>query len=653
MGYFEAKMIAQTSGFAMGTALAALLLVLVYRSGGTSRGPRFLFAVCIMIANCAGLVKNIALLADPYLNPALEGQIRSVGFAAAALLPYSILLVWRNNAISESRRRIGNWLVMWSALSGALIGIALICGAFASAWISNIAELHFLLDQDAVGNLTFYNGLALLLVGGNALLPGTLGSAIDRVAVTLMLAGLSISTASAIVAANVYPLGGVAQIVEVTRFQSIIFLVIGVFFYFSRFRAADIFAKYALRLLLAGGLTIACAIILLGPLSPMIRTAALPGAAGILCTATILSGAILLYVWMGKWIDLLVERRIFGKRDPRLAIHELRQRLGLIDSKSAVLSLTHSVAAEALAMKQEDMCVKLGSPDSREPVRDVSIPIPARNDAFQLVVSLGGNRRTLLSTEVELLHEIALHAGRRLDDLDREEERIEVIRLEGRLSQQLVEAELRALRAQINPHFLFNSLNTIASLISSEPEKAERITVRLGSMFRYVLIHADRQLSSLGEEIDFLRTFLDIEQIRFGERLVVEFDVDPSIKFTPIPSLILQPLVENAIKHGVGPKIDKGRIRVCAKQASDTILVDVEDNGVGLSGNGNRDRRTLSGNTAHTGIGLQNIRERLHTMYGSNGKLSLTDLELGGCRARLEIPINGVKDADSSIVGGR
>lgn len=653
MGYLEAKMIAQTSGFAMGTALAALLLVLVYRSGGIGRGPRFLFAVCILIANCAGLVKNIALLADPYLNPALEGKIRSVGFAAAALLPYSILLVWRDNAISENRRKLGNWLVMWSAMSGALIGIALICGAFASARISHIPVLHFLLAQDAVGNLTFYNGLALLLVGGIALLPGTLSSTIDRVAFTLMLTGLSISTASAIVATNVHPLRGVAQIVEVTRFQSIILLVIGVFFYFSRFRAADIFAKYALRLLLAGGLTIASALILFGPLFTTIRTAALPRAAGVLSTATVLTGAILLYVWIGKWIDLLVERRVFGKRDPRLTIQELRQRLGLINSKSAVLSLTHSVAAEVLAMKQEDICVARASPDLREHVRDTSIPIPARNEAFQLLVSLGGNRRTLLSTEAEILHEIALHAGRRLDDLDREEERIEVIRLESRLSQQLVEAELRALRAQINPHFLFNSLNTIASLIVSEPEKAERITVRLGSMFRYVLIHADRPLSSLGEEIDFLRTFLDVEQIRFGERLVVEFDVDPSIKFAPIPSLILQPLVENAIKHGVAPKIEKGRIRVSAKRVSDRILVDVEDNGVGLRGNGIRDHRSLSANTTHTGIGLQNIRERLHTMYGSNGKLSLADLEIGGCRARLEIPINGVKDADSSIAGGR
>ncbi len=103
------------------------------------------------------------------------------------------------------------------------------------------------------------------------------------------------------------------------------------------------------------------------------------------------------------------------------------------------------------------------------------------------------------------------------------------------MSQQLAQAELRALRAQINPHFLFNSLNTIAALIVAEPEKAETITMRLASIFRYVLLHADRPLSSLDEEMGFLRTYLDIEQIRFGERLLVEFDVESSITHTAVP----------------------------------------------------------------------------------------------------------------------
>jgi two-component system LytT family sensor kinase len=216
---------------------------------------------------------------------------------------------------------------------------------------------------------------------------------------------------------------------------------------------------------------------------------------------------------------------------------------------------------------------------------------------------------------------------------------MESVRLESRLSQQLVEAELRALRAQINPHFLFNSLNTIAALISLEPEKAEKFTVRLAKVFRYVLLHADQPLSAIDEEMDFLRTYLEIEQIRFGERLLVEFDVDSSVAHTAIPSLILQPLVENAIKHGIAPKVGSSRILVQAKRRDRMVLLSVEDDGIGLFPNGKQIARPLSETGSGMGVGLQNVRERLHTMYGTAAKLSLIDIPSGGSRAILEIPI--------------
>lgn len=191
------------------------------------------------------LIKNLALVADPFFDRVLEYRIRSIGFAAAAFLPYCILLVWERDAVTEVRHRIGRYLALYACLSGLLIGIALILGAWASFWLNRTPTLQFLLNQDAVGNLTFYNGLMLFLLGGLALLPGTLERTIDRVAVTLMLSGLLLSTVSTIVAMNVQPAGALTRILDVARFQSIILLVIGVVFYFSRFRAADIFAKWA------------------------------------------------------------------------------------------------------------------------------------------------------------------------------------------------------------------------------------------------------------------------------------------------------------------------------------------------------------------------------------------------------------------------
>jgi two-component system, LytTR family, sensor kinase len=647
MDHSEANIIAQTFGFAMGTALSALLLVLVYRSGGKGRGPRFFFAACILIANSAGLFKNLALIADPNLSFVLEYRIRAIGFAAGALCPCGILPVWRSNAITSFRRKAGRWLVIYAGISGGLIAIAVTIGAWASSPIIPSQELQFLTTQDAVGNLAIYNGLVALVLGGVVLLPGTLKGPTDQIAVVLMITGLFVSTTGAVAMLFIRPPGTVAHLAQIARFQGILLLVVGVLLYFSHFRAADLFAKYALRLLLAGALAFAGALLLLGPIPSIVRQAPLPRASATLLAVAILCGTIMLYLWFGKWIDLVVERRIFGKRDPRRVIGDFRQQIGALDSREQLMSLVHSVAAEALAMRPEDIEVEPHSLDRSGSSANVLIPIPSRTSRIQVSVSLQGDRRTLLTTEIDILNEIALHAGRRLDDLEREEDRIERARMEGHLSRQLVEAELRALRSQINPHFLFNSLNTIASLIPSEPEKAEKMTIRMSSIFRYVLTHADRPFSSLDEEVGFLRNFLEIEQIRFGERLSVEFEVDPAAGHLMIPSLILQPLVENAIKHGVAPKIGKSRITVGAGRVDDVIQVKIEDDGVGLRHDTGSDRQLLARMTNDTGIGLRNIRERLSTLYGAAARLNLTDLEGAGCRATLTIPVNGAKDANS------
>ena len=630
-------MAGQTYGFAIGTALAALLLVLVCRSGGMDRRPRFLFAVCILIANCSGLAKNMALLAGFSHQSGLVLQIRSVGFSAAAMLPLSIMVIWRNNAISTTRRRIGNALVYYAAASGVLIVLALTLGAWGNV-------------HRSIANLTFYNGLALVVLGGIVLLPGTLGNTLDRVAVTLMITGLFLSSIGAVLEDFVSLPASFAPMIELLKFQSIGLVVVGALFYFSRFRAADIFAKQALRLIVGAVLALLAVLMIFGPIDSIGQTDASGRAARIVAAVIVVGCALLLYGRVAKWTDIVVERRIFGKPDTRLAVREFRDRLGFMDSRSEVLTAMQTLVAEVLGMKPEEFSIQDRSQYAREP-KDLLIPIPFQGDALQLVVSLMENRKILLSTEIDFLQEIALHAGRRLDELGREAERIESIRLESRLSQQLAQAELRALRAQINPHFLFNSLNTIAALIVAEPEKAETITMRLASIFRYVLLHADRPLSSLDEEMGFLRTYLDIEQIRFGERLLVEFDVESSITHTAVPTLILQPLVENAIKHGIAPKVGKSRILVRAKRNGDSILLSVEDDGIGLFGKRDRNRCPLPGAEPDAGVGLQNIRERLKTMYGGDAVLSLVDIRSGGSRATLEIPIAEERDADSCVPG--
>ncbi len=305
-----AELIGQTYGFGIGTALAALLLVLVWRSGGTDRRPRFLFAACILIANGSGLAKNVGLILGVSPQSALVGQIRSVGFMAAAMLPLSIVIIWRNNAVSRVRRRIGGALVVYAASSGLLIAAGLAVGT----WTLPSVPHGSLLKQDLVGNLTIYNGLFSILLGAIFLLPGTLDNLTDRVAVSLMIAGLSLSSASAILDAYVSLPTAIARTVRIARFQSIVLVVIGSLFYFSRFRAADLFAKLAVRLLLGAALAILGAFVIFGPVASIAQMTVSPLAANILCAAAITGGAMLLYMRLGRWSDVIVERGIYGKR---------------------------------------------------------------------------------------------------------------------------------------------------------------------------------------------------------------------------------------------------------------------------------------------------------------------------------------------------
>jgi two-component system, LytTR family, sensor kinase len=634
-----AELVGQAYGFTIGTTLATLLLMLVRRSGGTDRRPRFLFAMCILIANCAGLAKNVALLLGCTHGCVLVQQIRALGFSSAAMLPLSLLMIWRDNAVLNARRRVGNVLVYYAASSGALIALALTLGAWGHTWLSHALGQQSLSNQDSVGNLTFYNGLALVVVGGIVLLPGTLNNITDRVAVILMVTGLSLSSVSAALEAGHSLPATLTRVVSITKFQSAVLVVIAALFYFSRFRAADIFAKQALRFLVGAALALLASIVIVHPIASLSQTVAHPAAINILLIAAATGCAVLLYGRLAKWTDVLVERRIFGKPDARLAIREFRDQLGLWDSKSAVLTAMQTLGAKILGISPDQLSIH-NAAECMEESGGLVIPIPLQGDALQFAVSLIGKRKVLLSTEIDFLQEIAIYAGRRLDEIDHDEERISRIQHEGQLNRQLMESELRALRAQINPHFLFNSLNTIASLIASDPEKAETITVRLAGIFRYVLLHADRPFSSLDEETDFLRTYLDIEQIRFGERLSVEFDLEPSIAHTPVPSLILQPLVENAIKHGIAPKIGRSRILVQSKRRGGSIFLSIEDDGIGLHGKpGQTEGSSLSGNGSGAGVGLQNIRERLQTMYGGCAGLTLVNIPGGGSRATLEIPI--------------
>jgi two-component system LytT family sensor kinase len=266
---------------------------------------------------------------------------------------------------------------------------------------------------------------------------------------------------------------------------------------------------------------------------------------------------------------------------------------------------------------------------------DVLAPIRMHGEITHvLAVAPGGGRRSLLSGELEFLRDVAGQIGRRLEALAHERERIKRQSREATLRQLAAQAELKALRAQINPHFLFNSLNTIADLIVTDPAKAEAMTVLLAKVFRHVLKHSDQQLTRVVEEMDFLRTYLGIEQVRFGARLRVSMDMDPEVSEEPIPSLILQPVVENAIKHGLAPKIGGGRLSITANREGEFVRLAVEDDGVGSAA------APPSPATSGGGVGLKIIADRLRTLYHDRASLQFETAEAAGSRVTILIPRN-------------
>jgi two-component system LytT family sensor kinase len=167
-------------------------------------------------------------------------------------------------------------------------------------------------------------------------------------------------------------------------------------------------------------------------------------------------------------------------------------------------------------------------------------------------------------------------------------------------------AQLAALRAQVNPHFLFNTLNSIAQLVVTDPAKAEDCIERLANLYRYILNRANAQFVSLADELRMAEWYLEIEQVRFGDALIVEQQIDRRALSTMVPSLILQPLVENAVKHGIGPKVGGGRVTIQASLDNGHLHLSVMDTGVGVV-----NRETIF----ERGIGLRNIRDRLTQIY--------------------------------------
>ncbi len=233
---------------------------------------------------------------------------------------------------------------------------------------------------------------------------------------------------------------------------------------------------------------------------------------------------------------------------------------------------------------------------------------------------------TVFVVMVALLH--AVHYYR--------SERAREVREAG-LARGLAEARLAALRTQLQPHFVFNVLNAVTTLVHADPMAADRMLTRFADLLR-VTLHEETEEHALERELDLLARYVELMQLRFGDRIVVEWDVDDAARSARVPFFVLQPLVENAYEHGLAARESGGRVRIGADRVSDLLMLFVEDDGLGV------DVPAVSTNgrghvNAVRGIGLQNTRDRLALLYGTRASLILERPQGGGTRALVTLPV--------------
>ncbi|QRG66336.1 sensor histidine kinase [Brevibacillus choshinensis] len=285
---------------------------------------------------------------------------------------------------------------------------------------------------------------------------------------------------------------------------------------------------------------------------------------------------------------------------------------------------------------------EIGCKESNCPLRyAILVPLMRRREAAGVLKLYQDRSRKLSAVDLELVRGLGNLISTQLELAELEKQ-----------SRLLADAEIKALHAQINPHFLFNALNTIVSFIRFRPEQARELLIHLGEYFRRNL-HDSGGYVSLAEELEHIEAYLAIERARFGEKLHVEYDIEREVESVIVPGLILQPLVENAVKHGLLPKREGGTVRIKARRLDmKTLELTVADNGVGMETDPfamppskQEGKRRLSG------IGLSNVKSRLQSVYGQPYGIAIQSVVSEGTTCVITLPV-GVSASAKSVHRG-
>ncbi len=438
-----------------------------------------------------------------------------------------------------------------------------------------------------------------------------------------------------------------------------------------RFAFVDRFVKRAVSFLLLVGMSFG---LYVAAVLPLLRTrtgdALSPALSGWVIVLWVLTA--LTYPWLHRQVAWVLDALVLRRPDYREVRRQLVRHLDQYGSAESVLaelcrSLRQALRAQEVRWERSVDIPSLprlsegrgpdeagdfaggaeGSVLRRAADGGCSAVVPTLEPPrWTLHVAVRQDGHRFLSEELVLVEAAALIAARRIDALRTSHERCELALREQEMQKLATEAELRALRAQVNPHFLFNALNTIGYLIDTAPARAAGTLRDLTHLLRGILRRMDGNFTTLGEEIELIRSYLDIEQARFEERLSVRIEVPRELLRLQVPALVLQPLVENAVKHGIQPAVNGGAIRIVARRvqelarhgdtapARERLCIEVHDTGAGAT-----PEALLCGR--RDGIGLANVENRLRCHYGVRASMHVVSEPGSGTTVTIHLPADG------------
>jgi signal transduction histidine kinase len=607
-------------GLSAGVVLYAVLLVMVVRNA-----PRPVAAVpfdpLLLGTAILGEVWNLcALPAYELPKIGIAGPIpflAAVGFSALGFLPAVVVH-------SVLRRR-----------SGGLAGATRLTLTVAAYGVSTIAALmHF--------NAAL-SGATVPSVVGMRLLTYTFVALIVPVAAVtrgqpgarraLWVAALATFAVSALHLSHLHS-GDAPWPVELLGHHASLPLAIAILYQDYPFALADLFLKRALALIAL--LTLAFATLaFFGEFSAAFAQLG-PRQVGLLVTLWVATA--LLYPALRRTTSWFVDRVVLDRPDYRLLRAAVARRIQAHDDVETLLTDLCAQLAPALSARCVEWRAWNGAGEGAigvMPQGDGLSAMVATSEPPRYAISVSevtGGRR-FLSDDLETVDALLAVAARRIDAIRITNERYERTIRDRELEKLATEAELRTLRAQLNPHFLFNALTTIGHLIQAAPPRALDTMLRLTALLRAVL-RSEGEFTTLGREMEMVAAYLDIERARFEWRLRTTLDVPASMAGLRVPPLVLQPIVENAVKHGISRQLDGGEVRVSARVERRTrqIVLTVSDTGAGASPDDLRRGR-------EAGVGLQNVERRLAVQYGDAASLTIRAAPGAGTTVEIRLPV--------------